>query len=321
MEKLFIIGGTGSLGHSLVERLFKTYNIIILSRDENKQWKMKKTYPFLTFVLCDMRDQQQFEKVLLQHKPNKIIIAGALKHIDICENNIDECIKTNIFGVQNILDIVQTNYLRKSLDCLTTVAFISTDKAASPVNVYGMCKSICERLMAERSQIIKDIKFVCVRYGNVLNSRGSLIPLFHDIGNNPNIPQFNITNEKMTRFFLQLNEGIDLIVKAMDEGESGDTYIPRIQSYRILDIANEFSKYYGKPIVVSGVRPGEKIHECLVNESEKYRTIRKGNVYVIKHCYTNINSDVDFETEYTSQTNLCTDISIIRRMIEDTHPK
>lgn len=315
MQTLLIIGGTGSLGNHLVKRLQNTYKIIILSRDENKQWSMRQLFPFLTFVLCDIRNKENFERILLTLRPDRIIIAAALKHIDQCERNIDECITTNILGVSNVIHSITENLSRNLLTNLNTVAFISTDKAASPVNVYGMCKSICERLMAEKSLLYSTPKFVCVRYGNVLNSRGSLFPLFKELANNPNKDCFPVTDDKMTRFFLHLDQSIDLIVKAMDYGESGDTFIPRVPSYRILDIAQCFSELYDKPVKVVGIRPGEKMHECLINESERNRTIQKDDVYIIKPCYNNFDSFVDFEKEYTSETEICDDKNKIRKII------
>lgn len=316
METILIIGGTGSLGNSLINRLKNIYKIIIYSRDENKQWALRRMYPFITFILGDIRDKDHFERILLRYKPNKVIIAAALKHIDMCEYNIDECIRTNIIGVQNVLNAITENSMRNLLPMLDTVVFISTDKATSPVNVYGMCKSICERMMAEKSYYLPSPKFVSVRYGNVLRSRGSLIPLFHEIGQDPEKKFFPITDEKMTRFFMRLDQSIDLILQAIKDGESGDTYIPRIESYRIMDIATAFSEHYKKPIQVMGVRPGEKMHECLINESERHRTVQKDNVYVIKPCYANIQGKVDFEHEYTSASILCTDMNRIKNVIE-----
>lgn len=277
------------------------YNIVILSRDENKQWLLKPLHPKVQFILADMRDKEVMRDKLTSIKPNKIIIAAALKHIDICEYNVGECIRTNVIGVQNIVDVVASIQLPE----LDTVCFVSTDKAVSPVNAYGICKSLGERIVVEKTLTVQNPKFVIVRYGNVLNSRGSLLPLFHKIGNDSTATYFPITHPEMTRFFISLEEGVKLIEKAMDEGESGDTYIPLVSSYKIMDIAEKFSKIYNKPTKIIGIRPGEKLHECLINESERYRTIKKDNIYVIKPCYKNINSSVDFKSEYTSKLTVC----------------
>lgn len=315
METLMIIGGTGSLGHCFVKKYFDKFKIIIVSRDENKQWKMKKLFPFLTMVLCDIRHKENLENVLLRYKPNRIIIAAALKHIDICENNINECILTNITGIQNIIDCICENISKGNLKELECVIFTSTDKAVSPVNVYGMCKSVCERLMAEKSLYFTKPKFITVRYGNVLYSRGSLFQFFKEIGNNPEKKFFPVTDTNMTRFFIKLEESVELILKAMSEGKSGDTYIPKLLSYRIIDIAKAFSEKYNKPIKIVGVRPGEKLHECLINESEKFRTIQEKDTYIIKPCYTNFESSVDFLQEYTSAQNICENKQKIIQMI------
>lgn len=306
MEKLLIIGGTGSLGHHLVKMLKNKYDIIILSRDENKQWKMKQLYPGLKYIIADIRFKDVIEDKLYQVKPDRVIIAAALKHIDICEYNVAECIHTNIIGIQNVADAIASIAEKDQLPNLHTVCFISTDKATSPVNVYGMCKAVGEKIMIEKSLSLQRPKFICVRYGNVLNSRGSLLPLFHSIGNS-NKSFFGVTHELMTRFFITLRDAINLIENAMDTGESGDIYVPRTVSYRIMDIAKSFSKHYGKPIKIVGVRPGEKLHECLVNHVERPRTVKHQNFYVIKPCYkTDVVSNVDFLYEYTSDQNLQT---------------
>lgn len=302
METLLIIGGTGSLGNSLVFLLRKKYKIVIISRDENKQWLMKQKYPDIRFFLGDIRDRDSIEEKLYIIKPHKILIVSALKHIDICEYNISECIKTNVLGIQNIIDIVVRLTHQKLLSELNTICFISTDKAVSPVNVYGMCKSLGERIVTKKSLTINSPKFIIVRYGNVLNSRGSILPKFHEIGKDKTQEFFPVTHEDMTRFFIKLEEGVKLIERAMNEGENGDIFVPIIPSYRIMDIAHRFSTIYKKPIKIVGIRPGEKIHECLINESEKYRTIKKDNIYIIKpSCYINIKNNVDFDTEYNSK--------------------
>lgn len=302
IETLLIIGGTGSLGNCLVRLLRFKYSIIILSRDEDKQWRMKQDYPTIKYILADIRFKDVIEEKIATLRPNKIIIAAALKHIDMCEHNIAECIKTNVYGIQNITDSIVSLVNKNSLPELNTVCFISTDKAASPVNVYGMCKSLSERIVVEKSLILAKPKFVVVRYGNVLNSRGSILVLFHQIGKSNTRKFFPITHPEMTRFFLTLEDGVDLIEKAMEYGNNGDTYAPRIKSYKIIDIAERFSKIYQKPIEIVGIRPGEKLHECLINESESHRTIQQNGVYVIKPCYAQLEkNNIDFETEYTSK--------------------
>jgi FlaA1/EpsC-like NDP-sugar epimerase len=309
-EKLLIIGGTGSLGNCIVEKLNHIYKISILSRDENKQWLMRNKYSDIDFHLGDIRNKDVLEEKFCCIKPNIIIIAAALKHIDTCEYNVGECILTNIVGVENVVRTIVNLCNKNMLPELKTVCYISTDKASSPVNVYGMCKSVGERIVAEKSLMLNKPKFVIVRYGNVVNSRGSIIPLFETIGKSEQKKSFPVTHPEMTRFFLTLEDGVNLIKKAIDEGDNGDTYIPIVNSYKIMDIAKIYSEMYNKPITITGIRPGEKLHECLINDSEKFRTIKKGDVYVIKPCYKNIDYKVDFDHEYTS-CNI-TDISVFK---------
>jgi UDP-N-acetylglucosamine 4,6-dehydratase len=309
-EKLLIIGGTGSLGNCIVEQLNHIYKISILSRDENKQWLMHIKYSDIDFHLGDIRNKDVLEEKICYIKPTVIIIAAALKHIDTCEYNIGECILTNIIGIENVVRTIVNLSNKNMLQELKTVCYISTDKASSPVNVYGMCKSIGERIVAEKSLMLKKPKFVIVRYGNVVNSRGSIIPLFESIGKSDEKKTFPVTHPEMTRFFLTLEEGVNLIKKAIDEGDNGDTYIPIVNSYKIMDIAEIYSQKYNKPITITGIRPGEKLHECLINESEKFRTIKKEDVYIIKPCYKNIDYNVDFEHEYTSCNT--TDIEVFK---------
>lgn len=309
LETLLIIGGTGSLGHCLVRLLRTKYHIAILSRDENKQWLMKQLYPNLTYILADMRDKEVIQEKIYAIQPHKIIIAAAMKHIDICEHNIGECVRTNVIGIQNVVDII-TNISNTQIQSrLNTVCYISTDKAVSPVNAYGMSKSLGERLVIEKSLTIKSPKFVVVRYGNVLNSRGSILPFFHKIGQDKTKEFFPVTHPEMTRFFLTLERGVELIEQAMEFGENGDTFVPHIKSFKILDIAQKFSQIYNKPIKIVGVRPGEKLNECLINQSERYRTIQKGDVYIVKPCYKNIEYKTDFKFEYTSDIDVENDIN------------
>ncbi len=308
MQRILILGGTGSLGHKLVDHFSKTNEIYIYSRDENKQWAMKQEYKELPegqlkFVIGDIRDRERFKYCLHWIKPNIIIIAAALKHIDICEFNPGESITTNILGIKNVIDTVAQEALENKIDFLETVLFVSTDKACSPVNVYGMCKSISERLMVEKSERISKPKFVNVRYGNVINSRGSLIPVLEGIANDPSKKFFYITDLRMTRFFMTLKESVELIENTMKYGETGDTYVPKtIKSCSIHDLIKYFSEKYQKPIRTVGLRPGEKLHECLINITEINRTIETIHAYVIRPCYARVPKDeLILEEEFTSK--------------------
>lgn len=304
-ERLLIAGGTGSLGHMLVEKFKNIYDISIYSRGETKQWLMKMQYPELQYIIGDIRNEEATRRCILRINPHKIIIASALKHIDICERNIEECIDTNINGIKNMLNII-TEYSSNGALITNTVVFVSTDKACYPVNAYGMCKAVSERLVAEKSLYISHPRFVIVRYGNVLNSRGSIVPFFNKIAEDETKEFFPVTDENMTRFFLTLEDSVNLIKKAIDVGESGDTIIPKINSFKILDLANMYSEKYNKPVKIIGIRPGEKIHECLINNIEKMRVIEYEDIFIIKPCYTNIINEnkLSFEHEYDSSVSV-----------------
>ena len=179
-EKILIYGGSGSLGNEIIQRYISKNTIVNFSRDENKHWAMELKYksPNLSNIIGDIRDENKVKNSLIRVNPTIIIIASALKHINKCEYEGHECVETNIIGVRNVLDNIESHL--DQLTILKYVCFISTDKACSPVNVYGMCKSICEASMVEKSKYIKRVKFVTVRYGNVLNSRGSIIPILEN---------------------------------------------------------------------------------------------------------------------------------------------
>ena len=191
-KNILIFGGTGSLGYELVKRYVDNNIIYNYSRDECKHWKMKLDFNHnknLNFIIGDVINKNKIEETLLRIKPNIIIIASAMKHIDQCEYNTDQSLNTNLLGVKNILDLIEKHQIL--LDgTLQTVLFVSSDKACSPINVYGMCKALSETLVVEKSYYVKKIKFVNIRYGNVLNSRGSIIPLLHTIGSDPEKKKF-----------------------------------------------------------------------------------------------------------------------------------
>jgi UDP-N-acetylglucosamine 4,6-dehydratase/5-epimerase len=313
MKKILVIGGTGSLGNMIASKFEGKYQLYVYSRGEDAQWRMKSMYPNITFIIGDIADKHRLQMTLDRIKPNHIIIAAALKHIDVCEFNTGESIKTNITGIQNVADVI-SDMNHEQLD---SVVFVSTDKACSPSNVYGMCKALGERIIIEKSMHVKKCRFTVVRYGNVLNSRGSILPKFHDIGRNPDKKAFCITSDKMTRFFMSLDHSVDLIEYAMIFGKSGCTYVPKLSSYRIYDVALVFSELYGKPIECIGIRPGEKIHEELINEIECKRTNISGEYYEITPVVENqnINEEECVISNYTSDQNLCTDKEKIKELI------
>jgi UDP-N-acetylglucosamine 4,6-dehydratase len=271
-KKILIIGGTGSLGNKLTERYLHNNEIYLYSRDESKHWAMGiefNNHSNLHFIIGNIADKEKIKQTLLRHNFDIIIMAAALKHIDKCEYETNECLNTNLLGTKNVLDEIENNL--QLLTNLKSVCFISTDKACSPVNVYGMTKAASECLMIEKAKYIPSIKFVCVRYGNVLNSRGSIIPMLHKMGENKDILNFKITDRRMTRFVMTLDQSVDLVENALIHGESGDVVIPKLISCNVIDMIEIFSELYNKPIVDDKLRPGEKMLESLINETQSMR--------------------------------------------------
>jgi FlaA1/EpsC-like NDP-sugar epimerase len=305
-KTILLFGGTGSLGYEFVKRYIEKNKIYNYSRDECKHWKMKLDFNNnnnLNFIIGDVINKNKIEETILRIKPNIIIIASAMKHIDQCEYNTDQSLNTNLLGVKNILDTIELykNQLIGSLEC---TLFVSSDKACSPINVYGMCKALSETLIVEKSYYIKEFKFVNIRYGNVLNSRGSIIPLLHTIGNDENKQFFTLTNENMTRFVMTLEQSVDLIEHALLNGETGDTIIPKLISMKVKDLIEIFAEKYNKRIKNIGIKPGEKLLESLINNSQSAR-IKKISDYIHIKSIFNFNEEINEETltDYNSKIN------------------
>lgn len=305
-KNILIFGGTGSLGYEFIKRYIDANIIYNYSRDECKHWKMKLDFNNnnnLKFIIGDVINKPKIEETLLRVKPNIIIIASAMKHIDQCEYNSDQCLNTNLLGVKNILDVIEL-YKNQLTGILETTLFVSSDKACSPINIYGMCKALSESLIVEKSYYIKEFKFINIRYGNVLNSRGSIIPLLHTIGNDHNKNFFTLTNKNMTRFVMTLEESVNLIEYAILNGESGDTIIPKLISMKVIDLIEIFSDIYNKPIKLIGIKPGEKLLESLINNTQSARIIKNGDYFHIKSIF-NFDKEINEEnlTDYNSKIN------------------
>ena len=287
-KTILFFGATGSLGNEFIKRNINDNIIVNFSRDECKHWKLelkfKKHKDNIKNIMGDIRDKNRVKKYIKIIKPNIIIIASALKHIERCEYATSECINTNLIGIKNVLDSIEE--LEDIIKC-ESVIFISTDKACSPVNLYGMCKAISEKMVIEKSLTSKFIKYNIVRYGNVLNSRGSIIPLLHHMGNSKDYNNFTLTDKRMTRFIMTLESSCKLIEYAIINGENGEIIIPQIKSMKILDLFEIFSELYSKNIVVKGIRPGEKLYELLINGTEYMLTYIKNNYYHILPNYLN----------------------------------
>ena len=249
---------------------------------------MSLKYPKnLSFIIGDIRDYSRVETSILREQPDIIIIMAALKHVDRCEYAIEECVKTNFNGPMNILNAIEKNIDR--LKNLNSVIFVSTDKACEPTNVYGMTKALSESAIIEKSLHIKSCKFINIRYGNVLNSRGSIIPILHEKGNDSYTKEFILTHKDMTRFVMTLEQSVKLIEHAILHGESGDIVIPELISMNLVDLMEIFSEKYNKPIKITGLRPGEKMLESLISETQSMRLIiGKDGYKYIKPPYSNI---------------------------------
>ncbi len=291
-KRILITGGTGSLGRNLVRSIMTgklgcPEQLIVFSRDEDKQYAMELEWKqlrvatddifyaneeALTFQIGDVRD---YESVVRAVKEADIIIhAAALKQVPIGEYFPFESIKTNILGTQNIIRAILENE-----NNVETVLAVSTDKAVKPVNTYGMCKALQERLVVEANLIIPNTRFICVRYGNVAASRGSVIPLFQEQIKSGG--PVTITSPEMTRFMLTVDVANRVIFDAIASAERGDIYVPDLPSARIIDLAEVMIGEREIKTRIIGIRPGEKTHEILISEEEIPRTIKKGDYYVI----------------------------------------
>lgn len=302
-KHILIFGGSGSLGNEFIQKHVAHNTITNYSRDESKHWQMSLQYKTdqLRFIIGDIRDYNAVENAILREQPHIIIIMAALKHIDRCEYAIHECLQTNCLGPMNVLNAIEKNNDR--LTRLECTVMVSTDKACEPTNVYGMAKALAESAIVEKSLYVKNRKFVNIRYGNVLNSRGSIIPLLHEKGRDTNVADFVLTHPEMTRFVMTLEQSVELIEYAVLNGESGDTVIPKLISMRLVDLMEIFSEKYGKPVRTGGLRPGEKMLESLISETQAMRLVKTDEGYMhIKPAYRGVISEEEVRN-YNSKTN------------------
>ncbi len=284
-KKILIFGGTGSLGRALVRRLSTDNELILFSRDEAKHWTIKNRLTHknnVKFVVGDIRDAARVEEALLRFNPDSAIIASALKQVDTCELSPYESVQSNILGIRNVVDAITRQADR--LTQIDAVLMVSTDKACAPANVYGMCKAVAERLVTSACIAMERPRFVGVRYGNVLDSRGSIIPLFRHQGEFQTC--LTVTHPEMTRFIMTLDQSIDLIVATILGAKSGEMWLPKLKAMRIMDLAEIFSERYSKPIKIVGIRPGEKLHEDLISRPESIRVRDEDGLYKMRpaHC-------------------------------------
>jgi UDP-N-acetylglucosamine 4,6-dehydratase/5-epimerase len=296
IDALLITGGTGSFGRKCVEMLLQKYpnihRVVIYSRDELKQFEMAQHYPAgkfpnLRFFIGDVRDGDRLR--LAMEGIDTVVHAAALKQVPTAEYNPFECIKTNVLGAQNVIEAAMATGVRR-------VVALSTDKAAAPINLYGASKLCSDKLFIAANNVRgeRDINFSVVRYGNVMGSRGSVIPFFLERRKSGVLP---ITDPAMTRFNITLEEGVDLVFFALEHALGGEIFVPKIPSYRITELAEAVGPECKHPVV--GIRPGEKVHEEMVTSSDSLNTIETDRYYVIVPNLT----DISFQEAVTNYTS------------------
>jgi UDP-N-acetylglucosamine 4,6-dehydratase (inverting) len=278
-KSIIITGGTGSLGKALTKHILTHFpeikRLVIFSRDEQKQFEMEQEfphqiYPQIRYFIGDVRDQERLERAFTDI--DYVIHAAAMKHVHIAEYNPDECVKTNVGGAENVIKAALKSNVQN-------VVALSTDKACAPINLYGATKLTSDKLFVAANNIRgkKNIKFSVVRYGNVMGSNGSVIPFFLKRKRTDGI--LPITVESMTRFNISLQGGVDMVMHALETAWGGEIFVPKIPSYRILDVAEAIGPDCEKPVI--GIRPGEKIHEEMITSSDSFFTYDLGKYYAI----------------------------------------
>ena len=293
-KRILVTGGTGSLGNALVRRLLAgemglPAKITVFSRDEAKQHYMRLDYMhkkaatddviyensknLLSFRIGDVRDYSSLLSAM--RDADVVFHAAALKQVPSCEYFPIEAVLTNIHGAANVVRCIRENDLT-----VETVVGISTDKACKPINVMGMTKALQERILIEANRDCPNTRFVCVRYGNVIASRGSIVPLFvEQVKEGRNV---TVTLPEMTRFLLTLDRAVDTVFAVLVNGRRGVTFVPKVPAARIVDVAKALMGENELPITFTGIRPGEKLHEIMVSEEERYRTVEEGDYFCIE---------------------------------------
>lgn len=274
-KSVLITGGTGSFGHKFVRKALElgAKKIIVFSRDELKQYEMRKQfsqYSQLRFFIGDVRDKERLYRAF--NGVDIVIHAAAMKHVDACEYNPFEAVKTNIHGAQNVIEA--------AIDCaVQKVVALSTDKACSPVNLYGATKLASDKLFVAANSYVgeKTTSFSVVRYGNVVGSRGSVVPFFKSIQHTGVLP---VTDERMTRFWITLDQGVQFVLDSLNRMYGGEIFVPKIPSMRVVDLATAIAPQCKIEIV--GIRPGEKLHESMITTDDARHTVEFEEYYVIE---------------------------------------
>ncbi|NPA72029.1 MAG: UDP-N-acetylglucosamine 4,6-dehydratase (inverting) [Gammaproteobacteria bacterium] len=290
-KSILITGGTGSFGHKYVQTLLDRFNpkkIVIYSRDELKQYEMQQKFSSdkMRYFIGDVRDADRLKQAMAGI--DYVIHAAALKHVPVAEYNPMECIKTNIIGAENVIQAALANKVK-------SVIALSTDKAANPVNLYGATKLASDKLFVAANNMAGDLptKFSVVRYGNVVGSRGSVVPFFEKIIAE-GATKLPITDTRMTRFWITLQDGVDFVLKNFERMHGGEIFVPKIPSMRITDLAEAMLP--GAELEIIGIRPGEKLHEIMCPEDDSMHTIEFSDFYVITPTITFTQRGNDYET-------------------------
>ena len=273
---ILVTGGTGSFGKQFIKTALQgphPHKLIVFSRDELKQHEMRVhgfTDPCMRYFIGDVRDRERLRRAM--NGVDIVIHTAALKHVSACEYNPIEAVQTNIIGAQNIINAAIDTGVKK-------VLALSTDKAVNPVNLYGASKLCAEKLFIQGNAYSGSggTIFSCVRYGNVMGSRGSVIPLFLEQRKSGTV---SVTDERMTRFWLTLDQGVDFVLRCLDAMHGGEIFVPKIPSAKLMDLVNVMAPDCKKTI--TGIRAGEKLHECLLSEDEARHTVELPNMYVIE---------------------------------------
>lgn len=284
-KNILITGGTGSFGKKFIKTILEKYNprkVVVFSRDELKQFEMQQVYnaPCMRYFIGDVRDIERLKQAMVGI--DYVVHAAALKQVPAAEYNPMECIKTNINGAQNVINAAVYCNVKK-------VIALSTDKAANPINLYGATKLASDKLFIAANNLVgaKDTRFAVVRYGNVVGSRGSVVPFFQKLVKN-HAEYLPITDERMTRFWLRLEDGIEFVLKNFARMQGGEIFVPKIPSMKVVDLAKAIAP--NLPIKVIGIRPGEKLHEVMCPSDLYYDTIEFKDHFVIKPSITFYNN-------------------------------
>lgn len=296
-KSIFISGGTGSFGRRFIERLLQLYRprrVVVFSRDELKQYEMQQRFnaPCMRYFLGDVRDAERVRQAM--RGIDYVVHAAALKHVPAAEYNPTECIRTNVNGAENIIAAAIENGVQK-------VVALSTDKAASPINLYGATKLLSDKLFVAANNFAgqQDTRFAVVRYGNVAGSRGSVVPFFKRLIEE-GAGELPITDPRMTRFWITLEHGVQFVLDSFARMHGGEVFVPKIPSIRIVDLASGMAGHLPQKVV--GIRPGEKLHELMIPLDDARMTLEFGDHFTIVPSIRFNHTDVDFAVDRLKET-------------------